>query len=144
MRCYSSPILPLFNMQQRKQKKILRINSLKLLHLDSRNDQIIQESLEQVLIFTDGLQLSYGLTSNDILLALQATHTAADEYLSWDGVEHRFCHPRRSIRICLGSVTTICKDVYKQIDYQKSVLSPSSMSHRYIKLQHTMNKLLYK
>ena len=39
-------ILPLFNMQQRKQKKILRINSLKLLPLDSRNDQIIQESLE--------------------------------------------------------------------------------------------------
>ena len=72
-------------MQQRKQKKILRINSLKLLHLDSRNDQIIQESLQQVLIFTNGLQLSYGLTSNDILLALQATHTAADEY-------YTFCH----------------------------------------------------
>ena len=39
-------------------------------------------SLQQVLIFTNGLQLSYGLTSNDILLALQATHTAADEYNS--------------------------------------------------------------
>ena len=37
-------------MQQRKQKKILRINSLKLLHLDYRNDQITQESLEQVLM----------------------------------------------------------------------------------------------
>ena len=69
-------------MQQRKQKKILRINSLKLVHLYSRDDQIIQESLEQVLIFTNGLQLSYGLTSNDIL---QATHTAADEY-------YTFCH----------------------------------------------------
>ena len=52
-------------------------------------------SLQQVLIFTNGLQLSYGLTSNDILLALQATHTAADEY---NTIRHvmAFCHPRRS------------------------------------------------
>ena len=33
-----------------KAKETLRINSLKLLHLDSQNDQSIQESLEQVLI----------------------------------------------------------------------------------------------
>ena len=84
LRCYSSPILPLFNMQQRKQIKILPINSLKLLH------KTIQESLQQLLIFTNGLQLSYGLTSNDILLALQAAYIAADEYytirhvMSWN------------------------------------------------------------
>jgi hypothetical protein len=53
---------------------------LKLLHFDSRDEQIIRESYQQVLAFTNGLQLSYGLTSADILSALQAAHKAADEY----------------------------------------------------------------
>lgn len=57
-------------------KEKLRIDSLRLLHFDSRDDQIIRESLQQVLTFTEGLQLSYGLTNNDILSA----YTAADEY----------------------------------------------------------------
>jgi hypothetical protein len=61
-------------------KEKLRIDSLRLLHFDSRDDQIIRESLQQVLTFTEGLQLSYGLTNNYILSALQAVHTAADEY----------------------------------------------------------------
>ena len=63
-----------------KAKEKLRLNSLKLLHFDSRDDQLIQDSYQQVLTFTDGLQLSSTLTTQDILSALQAAHTAADEY----------------------------------------------------------------
>lgn len=73
-----------------KVKEKLRINSLKLLHFDSRDEQIIQESFQQVLAFSAGLQLHYGLTDNDIMSALRAAHIAADEYytvrhaLAWD------------------------------------------------------------
>ena len=82
-----------------KAKETLRINSLKLLHLDSRNDQIIPTS-------SDLYQWSYGLTSNDILLALQATHTAADDS-SCDGILSSPQKQLRRIRICLGRATTI-------------------------------------
>ena len=58
----------------------IRKNSLKLLHFDSRDEQIIQESFQQVLAFSAGLQLLYGLTDNDIMSALRAAHIAADEY----------------------------------------------------------------
>ena len=54
--------------------------SKKLLHFDSRDDQLIQDSYKQVLTFTDGLQLTSTLTTADIMSALQAAHTAADEY----------------------------------------------------------------
>lgn len=73
-----------------KAKEKIRINSLKLLHFDSRDDQIIQESFQQVLAFTAGLQLHFALTDADIMSALKAAHVAADEYytvrhaLAWD------------------------------------------------------------
>ena len=54
--------------------------SKKLLHFDSCDDQLIQDSYQQVLTFTDGLQLTSTLTTADIISALQAAHTAADEY----------------------------------------------------------------
>ena len=57
-----------------KAKEKIRLNSLKLLHFDSRYDQLIQDSYQQVLAFTDGLQLSSTLS------ALQVAHIAADEY----------------------------------------------------------------
>ena len=53
---------------------------MKLLHFDIRDEQIIQESFQQVLVFSAGLQLHYGLTNNDIMSALRAAHIAADEY----------------------------------------------------------------
>jgi hypothetical protein len=68
------------SIRRRRQKEKIRINSLKLLHFDSRDEQIIQESFQQVLAFSAGLQLHYGLTDNDIMSALTAAHIAADEY----------------------------------------------------------------
>ena len=53
---------------------------MKLLQFDSRDEQIIQESFQQVLAFSAGFQLHYGLTDNDIMSALRAAHIAADEY----------------------------------------------------------------
>ncbi len=73
-----------------KAKEKIRINSLKLLHFDSRNEQIIQESFQQVSAFSAGLQLHFVLTDADIMSALKAAHIAADEYytvrhaLAWD------------------------------------------------------------
>ena len=58
----------------------IRLHSLKLLHFDSRDDQLIQDSFQQVLTFTDGLQMPSTLTKQYIMSALQAAHTAADEY----------------------------------------------------------------
>ena len=63
-----------------KAKEKIRLNSLKLLHFDSRDDKLIQDSFQQVLAFTDGLQLSSTLTTQDIMSALQLAHTVADEY----------------------------------------------------------------
>ena len=53
---------------------------MKLHHFDSRDEQIIQESFQQVLAFSAGLQLHYGLTDKDILSDLRAAHVSADEY----------------------------------------------------------------
>ena len=53
---------------------------MKLLHFDIRDEQIIQESFQQVLAFSAGFQLLYGLTDNDTMSALRVTHIAADKY----------------------------------------------------------------
>ena len=63
-----------------KAKEKIRINSLKLLHFDSRDDRIVQESFQQVMDFSTGFHLHFGLTIDDIMAALRAAHTAADEY----------------------------------------------------------------
>ena len=63
-----------------KAKEKIRINSLKLLHFDSRDDRIVQESLQQVMDFSAGFHLLYGLTNDDIMTALRAAHIAADKY----------------------------------------------------------------
>ena len=57
-----------------KAKEKIRLNSLKLLHFDSRDVQLINDSYQQVLNFADGLQLSLTLTTQDIVAALQAAH----------------------------------------------------------------------
>jgi hypothetical protein len=73
-----------------KAKEKIRIYSLKLLHFDARDEQLIKESFQQVLAFSAGLQINYGLTDNDIMSALKAAHIAAYEYytvrhaLAWD------------------------------------------------------------
>jgi len=53
---------------------------LKLLQFDSRDTRLIQDSYQQVLTFMDGLHLSSHLSPTNIQSALQAAHTAADEY----------------------------------------------------------------
>jgi len=63
-----------------KSKEKNRINALKVLQFDSRDKALINESLQVALAFVNALQLSYGLTSNAILLTLQDAHRAADEY----------------------------------------------------------------
>jgi hypothetical protein len=73
-----------------KSKEKIRINALKILQFDSRDDAIVQTFLQVALAFVSGLQLNFGLTSADILLALQSAHCAADEYytirhaMAWD------------------------------------------------------------
>ena len=165
-----------------------------------QNVQLIQVSYQQVLTFTDGLQLSSTLTTQDIMSALQAAHTAADEYYT---VQHAlawntdFVFPAEAIaadsalfRECGYDFATMCR--YKQsklvhnrlsterifsifgltgtkipgvslLDFNTliefttygitPIVSPSfkadavnvaSLRDRYIKLQHTINKLLYK
>ena len=63
-----------------KVKEKLRLNSLKLLHFDARDEAIVQQSFEHVQAFTSGLQLSFGLKPTHILHALRDAHQAADEY----------------------------------------------------------------
>ena len=63
-----------------KSKERLRLNSIKLFHFDSRDTIVINEAFRQVQSFVSGLHLTYGLTTSDILAALQAAHQAADEY----------------------------------------------------------------
>jgi len=173
---------------------------LKLLHFDARDNQIIQESYQQVLAFTTGLQLSYGLTTTDILSALQAALTAADEYytvrhaLAWNtdfvipdeaivedsnlfqqcGYDFaRMCRHKQSklannrlskerIISILGSTGTkipgvMLKDFDTLLEFAEHGITPivapsfkpdainvTPLRDRYIKLHHTINKLLYK
>ena len=75
--CAATNIYPLCSIEG---KGKIRINSLKLLNFDSRDDRIVQESFKQVMDFSAGFHLLYCLTNDDIMTALKATHTAADEY----------------------------------------------------------------
>ena len=63
-----------------KVKEKLRLNALKILQFDERDEVIVNASYHQVTQFVHGLNLSFGLTSNDILCALQDAHRASDEY----------------------------------------------------------------
>ena len=98
-----------------KSKEKIRIN-------DFRDEAIINESLQVALAFVNALQLSYGLTSDDILLALQDAHRAADEYytirhaMEWDT---SFFIPEEAIaadstlfRDCHDNFSQMCR--YKQ------------------------------
>lgn len=183
-----------------KAKEKLRINSLKLLNFDSRDEQLIHESYRQVLAFTDGLQLSYGLTAADILSALQAEHKAADEYytvrhaLAWNTdfviPEEDIVADSKLFQQCGYDFATMCS--YKQTllannrlsreritsifgptgtkipgvlpqdfntllefaeygiapivapSFQPESVNVAPLRDRYIKLHHTINKLLHK
>lgn len=183
-----------------KAKEKIRLNSLKLLHFDTRDIQLINDSYQQVLNFAEGLQLSLPLTTQDIMAALQAAHTAASEYftvkhaLAWntdfvipaDAIaadsmlfrdcgydfsamcrykQRRLAHNRLSAErlvAIFGSTGTKIPGVSLQ-DFNTllefatcgitPIVSPSfkpeainvaPLRDRYIKLQHTINKLLYK
>ena len=53
---------------------------IKILHFDSRDTIVITKVFHQVQSFISELHLTYGLTTSDIMAALQAAHQAADEY----------------------------------------------------------------
>jgi hypothetical protein len=183
-----------------KSKEKIRINALKILKFDSQDDAIINESLQVALAFARALQFSYGLTPNDILLALQDAHRAADEYytirhaMEWDtsfiipaeaiaadSVLFRNCnynfsqmcrykqsklaHNRLSVSRIIDLFGTDGKkvpgvdpaDVNILLEFAQHGITPpvadnfrpesvnvAPLRDRYIKLQHTINKLLYK
>jgi hypothetical protein len=52
-----------------KSKEWLRLNSLKVLHFDSRDTQLIDKALQQAQLFNFGM-----------LSALESAHRASDEY----------------------------------------------------------------
>ena len=181
-----------------KSKEKIRINALKILQFDSRDDAIINESLQVALDFVNALQLSYGLNSDNILLALQDAHRAADEYytirhaMEWDT---SFTIPTDAIaadstlfRRCNYNFSQMCRykqsklasnrlsvarivdifgtdgkkipgvnptDVNILLDFAQHGITPpvadnfrpesinvAPLRDRYIKLQHTINKLL--
>ena len=65
-----------------KSKERLRLNAIKILHFDSRDTIVINEAFLQIQSFISGLHLTYGLTTSDIMAALQAAHQASDEYFT--------------------------------------------------------------
>lgn len=73
-----------------KAKEKIRINSLKLLHFDSRDIALIQKTIQQVRWFIDGLQLKCELSESDMQVDVHAAHKASDEYhtikhaMEWD------------------------------------------------------------
>ena len=183
-----------------KSKEKIRINALKILQFDSRDEAIVNDSLQVALAFVKALQLSYGLTSDNILLALQNAHRAADEYytirhaMEWDtsfiitddaiaadSTLFRDCHYNfsqmcrykqnklASNRLSVARIVDIfgtdgqkipgvnLTDVNILLDFAQHGITPpvadnfrpesinvAPLRDRYIKLQHTINKLLYK
>jgi hypothetical protein len=173
---------------------------LKLLHFDSRDEQIIQESFQQVLAFPAGFQLHYGLADSDIMSALKAAHTAADEYytvrhaLAWnmdfvipvEAIEadsalfhscgHDFasmCRHKQQLlahnRLSTERIFSILgpteqripgistKDFNTLLEFAANGITPlvspgfksesinvAPLRDRYLKLHHTIDKLLYK
>ena len=114
-----------------KAKEKIRLNSLKLLHFDSRDDPLIQDSFQQVLAFTDGLQMSSTLTKQDIMSALQAAHTAADEYytvrhaLAWNT---DFVFPVEAIAVDAALFRDCGYDFAKMCRYKQSKLAHNRLS----------------
>ena len=183
-----------------KVKEKLRLNSLKLLHFDARDEKVIQQSFEQTLSFTNGLQLDFGLTPANILHALQEAHQAADEYYTMRHAQQwntDFVIPTEAIaadsalfQLCNYDFTAMCKhkqallaknrisqqriwevfgkngdkvpgvdkkDIQILITFAIYGITPpvaasfkpeatdiAPLRDRYIKLHHTINKLLYK
>ena len=172
-----------------KSKERLRLNSIKILHFDSRDTIVINEAFRQVQSFISGLHLTYGLTTSDIMAALQAAHQAADEHFTmrhteaWDTT---FIIPQADIDADMKlfqdfnyDFTSLCK--YKQSKLASNRISPARirsifgntgtkvpgvdprdiailldfaangitppvapLRDRHIKLQHPINRLLYK
>ena len=183
-----------------KVKEKLRLNSLKLLHFDARDEAIVQQSFEQVQAFTSGLQLSFGLKPTHILHALRDAHQAADEYYTMKHAQQwntDFVIPQEAIAAdsalfqhCNYNFAAMCrhkqallaanrisqeriwsvfgkngnrvpgvdkKDVQILIEFAVSGITPpvaasfqpeatnvAPLRDRYIKLHHTIDKLLYK
>jgi len=112
----------------------LRINALKILHFDSRDTSLVQESLHKAMAFIHGLQLNYGLTKQDILLALQKAHQASDKYytmrhaMEWDTT---FVIPSEAIVNDSALFRDCDYDFPKMCHYKQNLLAANRISrHR--------------
>ena len=102
-----------------KVKEKLRINALKVLHFDERDEIVVKEAYHQVSQFIQGLNLNFGLTASDILSALQGAHRASDEYYTMRHAQAwntDFEIPAESIeadsalfRLCNYDFTEVCR-----------------------------------
>ena len=102
-----------------KVKEKLRLNALRILHFDARDETIVQEAYHQVTQFIGALHLNFGLTTNDILCALQDAHRASDEYYTMRHAQAwntDFVIPAESIeadsalfRLCNYDFTEVCR-----------------------------------
>ena len=117
-----------------KAKEKLRINALKILHFDSRDTKMVQESLHKAMTFIHGLQLNFGLTEQDILLALQKAHQASDEYytmrhaMEWDTT---FVIPSEAIVNDSALFRDCDYDFPKMCRYKQNLLAANRISrHR--------------
>ena len=194
------PAVDSFHQSALKVKEKLRINALKILHFDERDEIVVKEAYHQVSQFIQGLSLNFGLTTNDILCALQDAHRASDEYYTMRHAQAwntDFEIPTESIeadsalfKLCNYNFTEVCrrkqallahnriskdrivaifgpngeripgvdaKDIQILMEFAVNGITPPTSpsfkpeSHdvaplrdRYIKLHHTINKLLYK
>jgi len=183
-----------------KSKERLRLNSLKVLHFDSRDRILINNALHQINLFTSGMQFEFKLTYEIVMAALESAHRASDEYYTLRHAQAwntDFIIPQAAIdddsalfRQCSYDFTQMCKIkqtrlAYNRISVQRidtifgqrgdkipgvdqrdivilkefadigitppvsTNFKPESLNlpplrDRYIKLHHTIDKLLYK
>ena len=92
---------------------------------------MIQDSFQQVLTFTDGLQLSSTLTTHDMMSALQAAHTAAGEYYTvWHALAWNtdFVFPAEAIAEDSALFRECGYDFAKMCRYKQSKLAHNRLS----------------
>ena len=110
-----------------KCKERLRLNSIKILHFDSRNTIIVNEAFRQVQSFIAELNLTYGLASSDILTALQGAHRVSDEYYTMDTT---FVIPQ----VAIDADMTLFHDLNYDLKYKQQRLASNRISPARIRL----------
>lgn len=65
-----------------KSREKQRVNSLKILHFDSRDEEKVNQAFQEVVAFSHGFNFPRNLSSIDIMVALTAAQQASDEYFT--------------------------------------------------------------